>query len=396
LAGKIKTYPADFVVEEIPLYEPCGEGEHLYLTVCKTDMSHDECVLQVAKAFHVSPRDIGCAGRKDFHAVTTQVLSVYLRDKKPEVPESIGNIEVRSFSYHANKLRLGHLVGNRFIVRIRNVNADSLQGVQEKLNEVYTFGLPNFFGPQRFGNFGNNHELGMALVVEEWDELVSLLLAGNDRHHDFVAEGEYKRAFDAWPFRQPVERNVLEALVVGKTSNQACKAIPKPLRNLLVNALQSFLFNEVLQSRIDDKTWNTLLLGDLAWMHDGGGRTFEANEENMKDETLLARVDSFSLSPTGPLWGSKMRMPFGSVLAKEIEVRETHGLDDLNLEAMRKYASGARRPLRVEVADPSVVFSSDEHGEYIELQFALPAGSYATVVLEYCLGQSSWFKEVSE
>ncbi|MBC8200720.1 MAG: tRNA pseudouridine(13) synthase TruD [Planctomycetes bacterium] len=385
LAGKIKTYPADFVVEEIPLYEPCGEGEHLYITVRKTNMSHEECVRQVAKAFQVSQRDIGCAGRKDFHAVTTQTLSVYLRGKKPEVPESIGSIEVRSFSFHANKLRLGHLVGNRFVIRVRNVKVDSLQDIQEKLKELHTFGLPNFFGPQRFGNFGNNHALGRALVMEEWDELVALVLAGDQRHHDFVSNGEYKRALDAWPFGQPAERNVLEAIVSGKSPMQACMAVPKPLRKLWVNAWQSYLFNAVLQSRMDDKTWNTILVGDLAWKHDGGGRTFEATAEDLEDELFQARVDSFSLSPTGPLWGSKMRMPSGGVLAKEVEAREFSGLGDSNLVTMRNYASGARRPLRVEVTDPNAIFSSDEYGEFVEFTFALPAGSYATVVLEYCL-----------
>lgn len=396
MAGKIKTYPTDFVVEEIPLYEPCGEGEHLYLTVRKTNVSHDECVRQVAEAFHVSSRDVGCAGRKDFHAVTTQMLSVYLRGKKPIVPTAIGNLEVVSHSYHANKLRLGHLVGNRFVLRVRDMQADSLLGVQEKLNELRAVGLPNFFGPQRFGNFGNNHEFGMALVNEHWDELVSLLLDGEERHHEFVKEGEYKRAIDAWPFGQPAERNVLAAKVAGKTSKQACNAIPKPLRKLWVNALQSFLFNEVLQSRIEDKTWNTVLLGDLVWKHDGGGRTFEASNEDLEDEAFQERVDSFSLSPTGPLWGSKMRLPSGKVLAKEIDVRESSGVDDSNLASMLKYASGARRPLRVKVADPTALFSSDEHGAYIEIQCALPAGSYATVVLAHCLGKPSWFKEISQ
>jgi tRNA pseudouridine13 synthase len=385
LAGEIKTYPADFVVEEIPLYEPCGEGEHLYLTVRKTNMSHDECVRQVAKAFQVSPRDVGCAGRKDFHAVTTQVLSVYLRGKKPDVPESIGSIEVSSFSYHANKLRLGHLVGNRFIVRVRNIKADTLQGIQEKLKELHTIGLPNFFGPQRFGNFGNNHALGKALVLEEWDKLAALLLAGDKRHHDFVSKGEYKRAFDAWPYGQPAERNVLEAILLEKSPKQACMTVPKPLRKLWVNAWQSYMFNAVLQSRIDDKTWNRVLIGDLAWKHDGGGRTFEATTEDLEEDSFQTRVDSFSLSPTGPLWGSKMRMPSGDVLAKELEAREFSGLCESNLVTMRNYASGARRPLRVEVTDPSVVFSSDEHSEFVEFTFALPAGSYATVVLEYCL-----------
>jgi tRNA pseudouridine13 synthase len=385
LAGKIKTLPEDFVVEEIPLYEPCGEGEHLYITVRKTNMSHDACLRHIANQFGVSKRDVGCAGRKDFHAVTTQMFSVYLRGKKPEVSDSIENVEVIASSYHGNKLRLGHLVGNKFVIRIREIESFSLQEVEQRLRIVSQAGMPNYFGPQRFGNYGTNHELGLALVLDDWDGLVSSLLGGDERHHAFVQEGEYKRAFDAWPFGQPAERNVLEALVAGKTSQQACKTIQRELQKLWVNALQSYLFNEVLASRMSDGTWDKLVRGDLAWKHDGGGRTFEVTEEELIDETIKERIEAFSLSASGPLWGAKMRMPSGRVLQKEIEVRELHGLAEAHLENMRKFALGARRPLRVQVVNPTISQLEDAHGPFFKLEFALPAGSYATTLIQQIL-----------
>ena len=382
LAGKIKTFPTDFVVEEVPLYAPSGEGEHLYITVSKTNMSHDECVRQIAKHFNVLKRDVGCAGRKDFHAVTTQLFSVYVRGKKPEVPETIGNIEVLSSSYHGNKLRLGHLVGNKFTLRIREIEENELPEVEKRLFELSQTGMPNFFGPQRFGNYGNNHEIGLALIKEDYDGVVLMLLSGEERHHDFVRAGEFKKALDAWPFGNPAERNVLEALVDGKTAQQACKKIEKPLRKLWVNALQSHLFNETLQARIEDGTWNKLLLGDLAWKHDSGGRTFEITEGELQEKELHARVDLFALSPSGPLWGSKMREPSGNVFAMELQVRELNCLQETHLKSMRTYAQGARRPLRVQVKNSTVLLSSDEHGSFFEMEFALPAGSYATTLIE--------------
>ena len=397
LAGKIKTFPSDFVVQEIPLYEPCGEGEHLYVTIRKTNTSHDECVRQIAKYFGVSKKDVGCAGRKDFHAVTTQMFSVYLREKKLDVPETIGNMEVVASSYHTNKLRLGHLEGNLFALRVREIDEQALLRIRERLQALSDCGMPNFFGPQRFGNHANNHELGLHLVKEDWDGLVAMLLCGEDRHHGFVKEEEYKRALDAWPFGQPAERNVLESIVQGNNSHQACKTIPKQLRKLWVNALQSSLFNDVLQERISDGTWKTLLEGDLAWKHDGGGRTFEVTEEELLTEELQARADSFSLSPSGPLWGAKMRLPAGNVLAKEIAVWDSLGLNDDCLERMRKYATGARRALCVQVAGSSSRFSNDEHGDFVEITFALPAGSYATVTAGICLGNPAFgFKEISK
>ncbi len=396
LAGKIKKYPTDFVVEEIPLYEPCGEGEHLYITVRKTNMSHDECLRQIATCFKVSKRDVGCAGRKDFRAVTTQMFSIYLRGKKPEVPKSIGSIEVLASSYHANKLRLGHLVGNAFVLRLRDIVESDLSLLQQRLATLHAVGLPNFFGPQRFGNNNNNHLLGMALVKEDWECLIATLLAGKERQHIFASEGEYKRALDAWPFGQPAERNVLEALVADKSPQQACKTIPRQLQKLWVNALQSHLFNALLQYRITDGTWNTLKFGDLAWKHDGGGRTFEVTKEELDSDDLLDRVDAFLLSPSGPLWGSKMRLTTGEVHEKEVEVRESFGLDDGHLKTMRKFAEGVRRPLRVEVRESKATIGTDEFGEYVQLQFSLPAGSYATVVANYCLSPSPWFEKVAK
>jgi len=385
LAGKSKTFPTDFVVEEVPLYAPSGEGEHLYVTVRKTNMSHEQCVRQIAKQFNVSKRDVGCAGRKDFRAVTTQMFSVYVRGKKPEVPETIGNLDVLCSSYHGNKLRLGHLIGNEFTLRIREIDVNRLPEVEQRLFELSKTGMPNFFGPQRFGNYGNNHALGLALIKEEYEDLVVKLLCGNERHHDFVRAGELKKAFDAWPFGQPAERNVLEALVYGRSAQQACKKIEKPLRKLWVNALQSHLFNETLQARVEDGTWDKLLLGDLAWKHDGGGRTFEITEEELQEKELLTRVDSFALSASGPLWGSKMREPSGDVLAKELQVRELYSLEEKHFDSMRTYAQGARRPLRVQVEKPTVSLSSDEHGEFFELKFALPSGSYATTLIKQIL-----------
>jgi tRNA pseudouridine13 synthase len=394
LAGKIKTFPADFVVEEIPLYEPCGEGEHLYVTIRKTKMSHDECLRKIAKHFAVSIRDIGSAGRKDLQAVTTQTFSVYLRGKKPEIPQKIGNIDVLSNSYHSNKLRLGHLLGNRFSIRIREVDEEILPQVQDKIQTLEEEGMPNFFGRQRFGNAGNNHELGLWLIKEDWDSLVSSLLGGDETYNEFAKVGEYKQALNAWPFGQPAERNVLEALVAGKTMKQACKTISKSLKKLWVNALQSSLFNKLLTMRIEDGSWNTLLVGDLAYKHDGGGRTFEVTSEEI-DIALDKRVEAMELSPSGPLWGTKMRLPTGDVLQKEIEVRESIGLDDSHLVTMGKYAQGARRALRVKVKDSKVTFANDEHGDFIELQFGLPAGSYATVMVDFCLGLSPRLKKIS-
>jgi tRNA pseudouridine13 synthase len=383
--GVLKSSPVDFVVDELPLYEPCGEGEHLYLRVRKSNMSHEELIRQIAKVFGVSKRDVGIAGRKDLKAVTSQMVSVYLPTSTGDVPDVIGTIDVLESTWHTNKLRLGHLSGNRFSIRLREIDSQYHETISIRLQQLAKTGLPNAFGPQRFGNYGNNHTLGIALILEDWDGLIDELLRGEERHHLFALSGDYKHALDAWPFGQPAERNILEALSQGKTKQQACKTVATPLRTLWVNAFQSSVFNEVLRQRHFDGTWNTILDGELVWNHEGGGRTFIASPEDFENPEFQDRIASFSISPSGPLWGAKMRMPVGQVLALEASVLDSFGVNPGQLASIHKMAKGARRPLRVAVTNQELHNSEDDAGEFLELKFELPAGSYATVVIDQLL-----------
>ena len=201
----------------------------------------------------------------------------------------------------------------------------------------------------------------------------------------FVSEGEYKKALDTWPFGQPAERNILQALSQGKSSQQACKTIHKQVRKLWVNAFQSAMFNKVLHERLQDGTWDTILDGDLVWNEDGGGRTFEITSEDVESSDILERVRSFAISPSGPLWGEKMRLPSAEVLELEQSVLSSFGVNEAHLSQMKKIAKGARRPLRVQVGNPIASMGSVSNGDFVGVEFDLPSGSYATVVIQYLL-----------
>jgi|TARA_B100000959_G_scaffold287493_1_gene372825 tRNA pseudouridine13 synthase len=385
LSETIKNRPEDFVVDELPLYEPCGEGEHVYLCVRKTGITHDLMVRLIAKEFGVKPRAIGTAGRKDRNAVTTQLVSIHTPgEANREVSFSHDGLDLLWQDRHTNKLRFGHLLGNRFDIRIRDIDPIKVTTLQKRLEVISIMGLPNAFGVQRFGNDANNHLFGAALITNKFDELLFLILSGNERHHQFANEGEWKKALDAWPLGNPVQQHVLEALVCGKTSQDACKRISKTMQKLWINALQSHIFNRTLSRRQIDGTWDTLLLGDLAWQHDGGGRTFEVSEE----DDLQERAKQIEISPTGPLWGPKMRMPSGDVLKVELEDLVEYGVRDELQQNDKLLAAGARRPLRVPVKNTSIGSGVDEHGGFVRVQFELPAGSYATVLIDNLLTAS--------
>jgi tRNA pseudouridine13 synthase len=155
-----------------------------------------------------------------------------------------------------------------------------------------------------------------------------------------------------------------------------------------VNALQSAIFNGVLEQRIANETWNTPLIGDLVCKHGARGRTFEVTAEDIDSTEFQSRLASVQISPTGPLWGKKMRTSSFDVFEKELGVLLTFGLEQSHFATTKQYGLGSRRALRVPVENTSISEGSDSDGSFELAQFELPAGSYATVVIESLLNVS--------
>src|SRR3954470_993013 len=168
--GRIKTTPEDFVVEEIPAYEPSGEGTHLFLKFEKRGLTTDAAVRAITKALSIPMRDVGIAGMKDKVAVTTQWVSIPVPPKSPEIEErakalTLDNIKVLDAKRHTNKLKTGHLKGNRFDLVVRDVPADVVESVIAAMARFETEGVPNAFGTQRFGTDGDNAQKARAWMT---------------------------------------------------------------------------------------------------------------------------------------------------------------------------------------------------------------------------------------
>lgn len=338
----IRTSPEDFVVEELPAYAASGKGEHLFVTFRKRGLTTPDAVRALGRALGVDPRFAGWAGMKDRHAVTTQTVSFSLpmaRDAEAAAAKiSIPGLEVIEAKRHDNKLKPGHLIGNRFSLILRGIPADRVAAAIAVLEEAGRVGVPNAFGPQRFGRDGENPERALA-----W-------LAGKERG-------------------------------------------PRDKRDqrMLFSALQSLLFNEVLEKRIASNTWASVLAGDVAKKHDSGG-LFDVPLEGAELDDARARAVGGGITATGPMYGAKMRWPQGEPLAIERAVLDASAIDDALLEARKALGEGTRRALRLEVkemsATPEIV---GDHGTKaagsvgsppgIVVRFVLPKGGYATTVL---------------
>ena len=165
VGGVIKRYNEDFVVEELPLYEACGQGDHTYFLIEKSGRTTHNAIELVAKALGKRRNDIGFAGLKDAHGLTRQMFSVEHVDPQRVESLEIGGVRILSVSRHTNKLRLGHLAGNRFTIALRDIPDSGLAPAKTILDRLVACGVPNYFGPQRFGVRGDNAEVGRAVLL---------------------------------------------------------------------------------------------------------------------------------------------------------------------------------------------------------------------------------------
>lgn len=321
--ARIRTEPEDFRVEELPLYPPSGEGEHTFVRVEKRLVTTEEVANALARAAGVRARDVGYAGRKDRIAVATQWLSVPGLDPQRALDLSIEGVRVLEATAHGHKLRTGQLRGNRFEIAVRGVDDEARESARERLDAIGRIGMANAFGSQRFGHAGRNVELG------------ARLLRGEIRLKD------------------------------------------RRKARFAISALQSAVFNGVLDGR--PTGIGEFEFGDVAVLHGSGGQFLIEDVEREQP-----RAAAFEISPTGPIFGNRVIEPAGEVALREKAVLELHGICLAELQPPRGIRlRGARRALRVR---PDNAQMRDFPGGFW-LEFELPPGSYATVLIRAVLGE---------
>jgi tRNA pseudouridine13 synthase len=324
--------PERFVVEEIPAYAPSGAGEHTFLWIEKRGLTTLDAIRRVAAALGVDARDVGYAGLKDRHALTRQWLSVPRVDpEKARAALASPELAVLEAQRHGNKLRLGHLHGNRFEVVLAGPAApdapSEIESLRARLEVLAASGIPNRFGEQRFGAAGDNAAAGLAI------------LRGERRERD------HRR------------------------------------RRLLLSAAQSAVFNRTLELREASGGLVRVRAGDVLQKIASGG--LFVCEDPAVDQP---RVDAGELCPTGPLPGGREKEPPPGTEARALEDQALHDVGATREDFARagRDLPGARRPLRIAVTlgEPPLALEPAPPGmSAVRLRFTLPAGSYATEVV---------------
>jgi tRNA pseudouridine13 synthase len=328
----------------------------------------------------VSERDVGYACMKDDVGVTRQTIS--LQGSRPEDALSLqlDGITVCSAILHTNKLKPGHLKGNCFKIAIRGVAGTAAAPAAAILEVLQRRGVPNYFGYQRYGAQGNSHLIGAALLRRDWRKAVDCLIGEPDAVRDTewrsaiyaYQQGDLVEAMRCLPRHCRTERDILQRLAARPGAwEKAFSAIHPRLKKLYLSAFQSYLFDKVVEQRIE--TLDRVMEGDLAWKHLNGACFLVESAE-----ADASRAECFEISASGPMFGSRMKQPAGEVLATEQRILEEEGVScgafDLG-GGLRM--EGARRPLRVPLGDMAYRAEDDS----LLLEFSLPRGSYATSVL---------------
>jgi len=388
VGGVIKRHDEDFVVEELPLYPAGGEGTHTYFMLEKRGLTTPAAIDLVARALGCSRRDFGYAGLKDAHGVTRQMVSIEHVEPARVASLEFSRIRILSVARHTNKIKLGHLAGNRFDIKIREACDSAVTLVRPIVSVLGERGVPNYFGPQRFGARGDNAAIGRAILHDDYGEAIAQLLGrpgpvdrGDVRKaRELFDAGDVAAAADTWPRGMDTQRRVCRALIKnGGDAKRAWRAVDHSLRKLYVSAVQSDLFNRVLANRIDGI--DRLVAGDIAWLHRNGA-CFRVEDPEVEQP----RCDSFEISPSGPLYGKRMTEPGGTAAEAETKVLADSGLAKEQMHARDgTKLDGARRPLRVPLGKPQTGEGEDDRGHYLRLCFSLPPGAYATnVTREIC------------
>lgn len=317
IGGRIRVRDEDFEVEEVPSYEPCGSGDHLFLWIEKRGVAPEFFARTIAQKLGTHPGNVGTAGLKDRHAVTRQWVSVPKECEANVARLDSDNVRVLKTGRHTNKLKPGHLRGNRFRILIRDANRDA--NIATVLDRIRASGLPNFYGPQRFGRDGGTVELGLQCLA-----------------------GKAPRRIRPFLFR------------------------------FALSAVQSLLFNDYLSRRMRDGFFRTVLAGDAMAKWPLGGMFVV---KDVPAEQI--RFDARETVTAGPMFGKKTYPAEDVAAEREAAVLRDNGLSLGSFGGFGKLVLGTRRHNLVYLDD----LASAWEAEGLRLSFTLPAGSYATVLL---------------
>ena len=397
IGGKLRSIPEDFVVMEVPIErEEKKDGKYIIARLEAKNWETNHLIKVLAKKLHISRKRIGLAGTKDKRAITTRIISIYYPEG--DLPE-IALKDVRLVPlYRSDKgIEIGDLKGNKFAVRIRNVNMqkeeiiDRIEGIGKQLR----YGFPNFYGIQRFGVVRPvTHLVGKLIIRGEFEKAVETYLTFStelekeeerEARSRFGREKDALKALEYFPKTLTFERTVLNELAAGRDALTAFRKLPLNLLTMYVYAYQSYIFNKILSRRIRDfDSPEKAIEGDIILPADDE-KPIPVTKDNV--EKINKMISKGKCYVTALLPGYKAEFAKGYMGEIERKVMEEEKVDprDFIVPEMPEVSSaGGRRCVLAPFFNFSWELEKDDlnQGRYaVKMSFFLKKGCYATSLL---------------
>ncbi len=333
----------DFVVTEIPLYEFSGEGEHLIIKIRKKDLSTWDMVNILSDHIGCKSRDIGYGGLKDKNAMTIQYISMEKKYEESLQKFEHPQIKILETTYHNNKIRIGHLKGNHFFIRLKRVEKVDRKKLDFALDSIKKYGMANYFGFQRFGLDKDNHIKGEQLLQGK-------LKTKNRKLKQMYLNAYQSHIFNSWLSK----RIEISKLLENFEAKELQEKIALPVQTLQDVQKQTHPFK--------------IFQGDI-FSHYPYGRIFYCEDIKMESEKFVLQ----DRVPTGLLVGKKVKTALDDALVFEKEFIQT-----ITEQGSRRFAW---------IFPQNISSHYNEEKNWYELNFELPKGSYATELLSQLLNK---------
>ncbi len=377
IGGIIKQRPEDFIVEEIPKRKRALTKEHLIFWVEKINLDTQDVVKILSKKLHVSRKRFGYAGTKDKFAVARQRFSLWDPDKSLE--EKLKSFKFKKMKLYGfergERINLGDLEGNRFLITIRNIelSEEEIKNRLEKIFDTLKKGIPNYFGEQRFGGIRPvTHLTGLQMLKSNFEKAVKFYIAlAFDKEPEDIkkirfqlwknwgSRKAYLEALQKFPKRFRYERAMLDYLSKNpKDFVGALRRIPKRIRKLFINAVQSWIFNEVLKEVMRENDVEKIKDIEIPLV----GYDTELDEKNTIHKKIIDFMKKLGIEQKDFLLRSMPEMKTSGSIRKAVIA-----VEDIKLE---------------EILEDEL----NESKKAVRISFSLPPGSYATVVVEKIIG----------
>ena len=387
---KLKQVPSDFIVEEVTSIEISKEKkEHAVFIMEKQEIDTFEAIRTIAKKIGVSLYEIGYAGLKDKHGLTKQYISIPA--KYNVASKNLENVKLEFIGYCNKKIKIGDLKGNRFTITVRNIQKGDTPGIYSRAKTIPEIGVPNYFDSQRFGSVIHNEFIARYLIQKNYEQVVKIFLTKYLKSERKKIKDEKRKILANWKNLESinVNNNVFKSIINEYNKNRnwlnAYKKISPNLREMFVNAYQSYLWNECIKETLKKIIGKERLYN------------IEYNIGSLLFYKKLIDVEinniPFTFQTISP--SMKFSSEFEEEIAKDVLSKENIDFKDLDIEKETGNFFKTRKReviLKPEgfVISELVIDEINDKGKKnrykITLSFILPKGSYATIVTKRLFG----------